>query len=155
MTLFEKCVEAAMDAEVTLGPADAKAITRAVLETIRDHTPSPRTVDEMCRVLGEELIPVSPLTHVSVSAQDAGGPLPSGVTFDGKYTLTVGTTLPAGSPFNGARQSYTLPAGAVVNSDGSWYVERTGASGRIGLFSYPSFSDPLPPRIGPDCEPVA
>ncbi len=42
-----------MDAEITLGPADAKAITRAVLETIRDHTPSPRTVDEMVRVLGE------------------------------------------------------------------------------------------------------
>jgi hypothetical protein len=136
MTLFEKCVEAAMDAEVTLGPADAKAITRAVLETIRDHTPSPRTVDEMCRVLGEELIPVSPLTHVSVSAQDAGGPLPSGVTFDGKYTLTVGTTLLAGS------------------------CSMTGHEVREWLANSnpPPISntapDPLPPRIGPDCEVV-
>jgi hypothetical protein len=114
MTLFDQCVEAAMDAEITLGPADAKAIIRAVLETIRDHTPSPRTVDEMCRVLGEEPM------HVSVSALDAGGPLPSGVTFD---ATTV--RLRAGANILPATANAHLP------------------------------SDPLPPRIGPNCEVVA
>jgi hypothetical protein len=52
MTLFEKCVEAAAGADDPRDRGDYPAITRAVLETVRDHTPSPRTVDEMCWVLG-------------------------------------------------------------------------------------------------------
>jgi hypothetical protein len=51
MTLFDQCVEAAAWADHE-PIANYERITRAVLETIRDHTPSPRTVDEMCRVLG-------------------------------------------------------------------------------------------------------
>lgn len=55
MTLFDQCVEAVEAAQARhYDHPNAEHITRAVLETIRDHTPSPRTTDEMCRVLGEE-----------------------------------------------------------------------------------------------------
>ena len=58
MTLFEQCVAAAEAVpEIADGFGgvceDFPAITRAVLETLRDHTASPRTVDELTRVLAE------------------------------------------------------------------------------------------------------
>jgi hypothetical protein len=53
MTLFEQCVEAAELTDLVDGLPDYTAITRAVLECVLENTGSPRTVDEMVRVLGE------------------------------------------------------------------------------------------------------
>lgn len=53
MTLFEQCVEAAQLARGPLTDDDAEAITRAVLTCLLENTSSPRTVDEVTRVLGE------------------------------------------------------------------------------------------------------
>lgn len=56
MTLFEQCVEAV---EIEFGMTDPNglpdypAITRAVLECLRDNTGSRHVVDEVTRVLGE------------------------------------------------------------------------------------------------------
>jgi len=56
MTLFEQCVEA-VDIEFGMtGPDDlasSEAITRAVLTCLLENTGSPRTVDELTRVLAE------------------------------------------------------------------------------------------------------
>jgi hypothetical protein len=59
-TLFEQCVEAVREAVSGNmmhdgGELDAAAplITRAVLQTLADNSPSPRTVDEVIRVLRE------------------------------------------------------------------------------------------------------
>jgi hypothetical protein len=53
MTLLEQCVEAAELTDLVDGLPDYAAITRAVLGCVLENTPSPRTVDEMVRVLGE------------------------------------------------------------------------------------------------------
>ncbi len=53
MTLFEQCVEAAELTDLVDGLPDYPAITRSVLECLRENTGSPRTVDEVTRVLGE------------------------------------------------------------------------------------------------------
>lgn len=55
MTVFERCVEAALLAPNNehLGQDVAAQITRAVLFALAEHTGSPRTVDEVMRVLGE------------------------------------------------------------------------------------------------------
>jgi hypothetical protein len=53
MTLFQQCVEAADQTDLVDGLPDYTAITRSVLECLRDNTLSPRTVDEVVRVLGE------------------------------------------------------------------------------------------------------
>lgn len=55
MTVFERCVEAALLAPYNehLGQDVAAAITTAVLTALAEHTGSPRTVDEVMRVLGE------------------------------------------------------------------------------------------------------
>lgn len=53
MTVFERCVEAverAAESDATFSPA---GVTRAVLTALSEHTGSPRTVDEVMRVLGE------------------------------------------------------------------------------------------------------
>ncbi len=73
MTLFDQCVEAAEAAQARhYDRPDYAAITRAVLETVRDCTPSPRTVDEMCRVLGgaREWLANSNLPPISNTASD-------------------------------------------------------------------------------------
>ena len=49
--LFDRCVEAASTVRV-LTPDQ---VTRAVIQTIIDHTGSPRTVDELTRVLEGEV----------------------------------------------------------------------------------------------------
>lgn len=51
MTLFEQCVEAADRSPGAAGAFDTEAITRAVLETLRDGTGSLRTAEELTRVL--------------------------------------------------------------------------------------------------------
>lgn len=60
MTLFEKCTQAAMAIEwageaypESLCLGYAEDITRAILTTIRDNSPSPRAVGEMIRILEE------------------------------------------------------------------------------------------------------
>jgi hypothetical protein len=53
MTLFHQCVEAAELTDLVDGLPDYTEITRAVLECLLENTGSPRTVDEMTRVLGE------------------------------------------------------------------------------------------------------
>lgn len=53
MTLFEQCVEAAGEAELDDGLPNYAAITRAVLQTLADHSPSIRAQDEMRRILAE------------------------------------------------------------------------------------------------------
>lgn len=54
MTLFEQCVEAAqVEIDNADGAYDTSAITRAVLTCLLENTGSPRTVDEVTRVLGE------------------------------------------------------------------------------------------------------
>lgn len=115
MTLFEQCVEAWMGVPTQRGdlldisPITQRAITRAVLETIRDHTPSPRTVDEMCRVLGE------------------GGFVAEGQIDAGAVRLHMASS--SGHGFVPVISQAINAAGDVLDS--------------------------LPPRIGPDCEPVA
>ena len=52
-TLFELCVEAAEMTDLVDGLPDYREITRAVLGTVLDHTPSPYTVDELTRVLAD------------------------------------------------------------------------------------------------------
>jgi len=47
MTLFQQCVEAADQTDLVDGLPDYTAITRSVLECLRDNT------DEVVRVLGE------------------------------------------------------------------------------------------------------
>lgn len=51
--LFELCVEAAEMTDLVDGLPDYREITRAVLGTVLDHTPSPYTVDELTRVLAD------------------------------------------------------------------------------------------------------
>ena len=51
MTLFEQCIEAAEQTDLVDGLPDYTEIPRAVLECLRDNTGSPRTVDEVVRVL--------------------------------------------------------------------------------------------------------
>lgn len=61
MTVFERCWQAAMATPVYDGEGrqmcldvqDASQITTAVLTALAEHTGSPRTVDEVMRVLGE------------------------------------------------------------------------------------------------------
>lgn len=61
MTLFEQCCEAVANIPIDNGEDrnayavgdDGAALVRAVLECLRDNTGSPRTVDEVVRVLGE------------------------------------------------------------------------------------------------------
>jgi len=53
MTLFEQCIEAAEMTDLVDGLPDYTEITRSILECLRDNTGSPRTVDEVVRVLGE------------------------------------------------------------------------------------------------------
>lgn len=56
MTVFERCVEACEDqfdyTAVDSAPSP-RSITTAVLAALAEHTESPRTVDEVMRVLGE------------------------------------------------------------------------------------------------------
>ena len=52
MTLFEQCVEAAESGDVP-GCDSFPAITRRVIQCLIDNTESPRTCDELTRVLGE------------------------------------------------------------------------------------------------------
>lgn len=59
MTLFEKCVEAAIQEDDGRYP-DYPLVVRRILETLRDNTQSPRTVDEMVRVLEEGVWSTSP-----------------------------------------------------------------------------------------------
>jgi len=56
MTLYEMCVDAVEDCWEACEPGSlpgSGAITHAILATIRDNSPSPRTVDEMIRILEE------------------------------------------------------------------------------------------------------
>lgn len=57
MTLYDECVIKAETIWMTARGDDDVAlyelVVRAVLETVRDHSLSPRTVDEMVRVLAE------------------------------------------------------------------------------------------------------
>jgi hypothetical protein len=53
MTLFEQCVDEARLVDLDEGYPDYPAITRAVLTCLLENTGSPRTVDEVTRVLGE------------------------------------------------------------------------------------------------------
>lgn len=59
MTLFEQCCDAIVDANALIrlpdgGVAlDHVTATRAVLECVLENTGSPRTVDEMVRILGD------------------------------------------------------------------------------------------------------
>lgn len=60
VTLFERCVEAAgaagpieVQVRTVNGNSFAREITRAVLTTLRAHTPSLRTAEEIDRILAE------------------------------------------------------------------------------------------------------
>lgn len=51
-SLFEACVEAVSQAADDLLTFEGdRAVVRAVIQTIIDRTPSPRTVDELMRIL--------------------------------------------------------------------------------------------------------
>jgi hypothetical protein len=60
-TLFERCVGAIAEIPIDNGEDrnayavgdDARTLVRAVLTTLRDHTGSPYTVDELTRVLAD------------------------------------------------------------------------------------------------------
>lgn len=53
MTLFEQCCEAAGGVSGQVDNGALPDITRAVLTTILNHTGSPRTVEEIERILAE------------------------------------------------------------------------------------------------------
>ena len=52
-TIFERCVVAADASSGAAGAYDTAAVTRSVIQTIIDNTPSLRTAEELTRILGE------------------------------------------------------------------------------------------------------
>ena len=140
MTLFERCVEAASGVTGGLGgPFLADDVTRAVLEAIRDGTGSPYTCDEMCRVLGE-----GDLAGRALLSATANAHLPKTVPTDSMAEMErIDNMLVK------VEVAATDVAGDIV---GPW---KLGETVKVNLSAARSTDDPLPPRIGPDCEPVA